>query len=112
MPKVVELLARKFNFLVCERRNTIVDFSVAATKSPIIFIGTGEHIDDFEAFKTKPFISKLLGEGAIEGLLDKANELNLKDNKELMQKLKDGRLKESDDSNANIFCMFRSIYPA
>ena len=36
-------------------------FSVAATKSPIIFIGTGEHIDDFEPFKTRPFISKLLG---------------------------------------------------
>ena len=35
--------------------------SVAATKSPIIFIGTGEHIDDFEPFKTRPFISKLLG---------------------------------------------------
>lgn len=34
---------------------------VAATKSPIIFIGTGEHIDDFEPFKTRPFISKLLG---------------------------------------------------
>lgn len=37
-------------------------FSVAETKSPIIFIGTGEHIDDFEPFKTRPFISKLLGE--------------------------------------------------
>lgn len=36
-------------------------FRVAATKSPIIFIGTGEHIDDFEPFKTRPFISKLLG---------------------------------------------------
>lgn len=36
--------------------------SVAATRSPIIFIGTGEHIDDFEPFKTQPFISKLLGE--------------------------------------------------
>lgn len=35
--------------------------SVAATKSPIIFIGTGEHIDDFESFKVQPFVSKLLG---------------------------------------------------
>lgn len=35
--------------------------SVAATESPITFIGTGEHIDDLEPFKTKPFISKLLG---------------------------------------------------
>ena len=39
--------------------------SVAATKSPVIFIGTGEHIDDFEQFKTKPFISKLLGKSIL-----------------------------------------------
>ncbi|KAK7880638.1 hypothetical protein WMY93_032716 [Mugilogobius chulae] len=31
---------------------------VAATRSPIIFIGTGEHIDDFEPFKTQPFIQQ------------------------------------------------------
>jgi signal recognition particle subunit SRP54 len=30
--------------------------AVAATHSPIIFIGTGEHIDDFEQFKVKPFV--------------------------------------------------------
>lgn len=45
--------------------------AVAATQSPIIFIGTGEHIDDLEPFKTKPFVSKLLGMGDIEGLIDK-----------------------------------------
>lgn len=42
--------------------NLCVVFSVAATKSPIIFIGTGEHIDDFESFKVQPFVSKLLGQ--------------------------------------------------
>jgi signal recognition particle subunit SRP54 len=63
---------------------------VAATKSPIIFIGTGEHIDDFEPFKTKPFISKLLGMGDIEGLVEKVNQLKLDDNEELMEKLKQG----------------------
>jgi signal recognition particle subunit SRP54 len=35
---------------------------VAATKSPVIFIGTGEHIDEFEVFDVKPFVSRLLGE--------------------------------------------------
>ncbi|XP_015762785.1 PREDICTED: signal recognition particle 54 kDa protein [Acropora digitifera] len=64
--------------------------AVAATKSPIIFIGTGEHIDDFEPFKTRPFISKLLGMGDIEGLIDKVNELKLEDNEELIDKLKHG----------------------
>ncbi|KAK7836007.1 hypothetical protein U0070_004098 [Myodes glareolus] len=65
--------------------------AVAATKSPIIFIGTGEHIDDFEPFKTQPFISKLLGMGDIEGLIDKVNELKLDDNEALIEKLKHGQ---------------------
>lgn len=65
--------------------------AVAATQSPIIFIGTGEHIDDLESFKTKPFISKLLGMGDIEGLIDKVNELKLDDNEELLEKIKHGQ---------------------
>lgn len=65
--------------------------AVAATKSPVLFIGTGEHIDDFEPFKVRPFISKLLGMGDIEGLIDKVNELKLDDNEELMKKLKHGQ---------------------
>lgn len=65
--------------------------AVAATKSPVIFIGTGEHIDDFEQFKVQPFVSKLLGMGDIEGLIDKVNELKLDDNEELMKKIKHGQ---------------------
>ncbi|GLH03941.1 Signal recognition particle 54 kDa protein [Gryllus bimaculatus] len=65
--------------------------AVAATESPIIFIGTGEHIDDFEPFKTKPFVSKLLGMGDIEGLIDKVNELKLDENEELIEKIKHGQ---------------------
>lgn len=64
---------------------------MAATNSPIIFIGTGEHIDDLESFKTKPFVSKLLGMGDIEGLIDKVNELKLDDNEELIEKIKHGQ---------------------
>lgn len=66
-------------------------YRVAATNSPIIFIGTGEHIDDLESFKTKPFVSKLLGMGDIEGLIDKVNELKLEDNEELLEKIKHGQ---------------------
>lgn len=36
--------------------------AVAATGSPILFIGTGEHIHDLEPFRARPFIGKLLGE--------------------------------------------------
>ena len=66
-------------------------FRVAATHSPVIFIGTGEHIDDFEQFKVQPFVSKLLGMGDIGGLIDKVNELKLEDNEELMKKLRHGQ---------------------
>ncbi|XP_003384056.1 PREDICTED: signal recognition particle 54 kDa protein-like [Amphimedon queenslandica] len=64
--------------------------AVAATESPITFIGTGEHIDDLEPFKTKPFISKLLGMGDIQGLVDKVSELGLDENEELVKKLQHG----------------------
>ncbi|RZB40072.1 signal recognition particle 54 kDa protein, partial [Asbolus verrucosus] len=65
--------------------------AVAATNSPIICIGTGEHIDDLESFKTNAFVSKLLGMGDIEGLIDKVNELKLEDNEELLEKIKHGQ---------------------
>lgn len=82
MSRIVDRLLKQIEFCFL--------FSVAATKSPIIFIGTGEHIDDFEPFKTKPFISKLLGMGDIQGLVEKVNDLKLEDNEELIEKLKHG----------------------
>jgi len=65
--------------------------AVAATKSPIVFIGTGEHIDEMEPFETNKFIKKLLNMGDIEGLIEKVNDLKLDDNPELVKNLKDGR---------------------
>ncbi|XP_034585071.1 signal recognition particle subunit SRP54 2 [Setaria viridis] len=49
--------------------------AVAATKSPVIFIGTGEHIPDFEVFDVKPFVSRLLGMGDLSGLMDKIQDV-------------------------------------
>ncbi|CAL4915588.1 unnamed protein product [Urochloa decumbens] len=48
--------------------------AVAATKSPVIFIGTGEHIPDFEVFEVKSFVSRLLGMGDLPGLVDKIKD--------------------------------------
>ena len=79
--------------------------SVAATKSPIIFIGTGEHTDDFEPFKTKPFISKLLGMGDIDGFIDKVNQLKLDDNEEVIEKLKHFTLRDMYEQFQNIMKM-------
>ena len=39
--------------------------AVAATESPVVFIGTGEHFDDFEPFEASSFIKRLLGLGDI-----------------------------------------------
>jgi len=66
--------------------------AVAATKSPIVFIGTGEHMDDFEPFDTKKFVQKLLGMGDIEGLVDKIKEAvpSMEDQNKLMQKISEG----------------------
>jgi len=43
--------------------------------APIKFIGTGEKIDDLEEFEPKRFVSRLLGLGDIETLLEKAKEI-------------------------------------
>ncbi|KAL3375009.1 hypothetical protein AABB24_006487 [Solanum stoloniferum] len=65
--------------------------AVAATKSPIIFIGTGEHMDEFEVFDVKPFVSRLLGMGDLSGLVNKIQDVVPMDQQpELLQKLSEG----------------------
>ncbi|KAK4745980.1 hypothetical protein SAY87_012292 [Trapa incisa] len=65
--------------------------AVAATKSPVIFIGTGEHMDEFEVFDVKPFVSRLLGMGDLTGFMDKIHEVVPVDQQpELLQKLSEG----------------------
>lgn len=48
--------------------------AVAATGAPIDFIGTGEKIEDIEKFRPERFVSRLLGMGDIETLLEKIEE--------------------------------------
>ncbi len=44
----------------------------AVTKAPIKFIGVGEKLDDLESFNPQGFVSRLLGMGDLEALLEKA----------------------------------------
>ncbi|GKZ19616.1 signal recognition particle [Aspergillus brasiliensis] len=44
--------------------------AVAATHTPIIYLGTGEHLMDLERFEPKAFIQKLLGMGDMAGLVE------------------------------------------
>jgi len=47
----------------------------AVTKAPIKFIGVGEKISDLEQFNPEGFVSRLLGMGDLEALLEKAKEV-------------------------------------
>ena len=49
--------------------------AVAEIGAPIKFIGTGERVDDFEVFDPARFISRLLGMGDIQSLIEKAEEV-------------------------------------
>ena len=60
--------------------------AVAATESPIIFIGTGEHFEDFEQFNPESFIKRLLGMGDIKGLFEKVQEVISKESQEKLTK--------------------------
>ncbi|QID88502.1 Signal recognition particle [Saccharomyces pastorianus] len=66
--------------------------AVAATNTPIIFIGTGEHIHDLEKFSPKSFISKLLGIGDIESLFEQLQTVsNKEDAKATMENIQKGK---------------------
>ncbi|MBI2548560.1 signal recognition particle protein [Candidatus Woesearchaeota archaeon] len=47
----------------------------AVTGAPVTFIGVGEKLDDLEEFRPEGFVSRLLGMGDLEALLEKAQEV-------------------------------------
>lgn len=76
--------------------------AVAATKTPIVFIGTGEHVGDLEIFKPTTFISKLLGIGDIQGLIEHVQSLNLHQDaghKQTIEHIKEGKFTLRDFQN-------------
>ena len=48
--------------------------AVAETGAPVVFVGTGEHIDELEKFDASRFISRLLGMGDLQSLLEAAQD--------------------------------------
>ncbi|KAK1549184.1 hypothetical protein Q3G72_024835 [Acer saccharum] len=49
--------------------------AVAATKNPVIFIGTGVLIDEFRVFGVRQFVSRMLGMGDCFRCMDKIHEV-------------------------------------
>lgn len=52
--------------------------AVAATGAPIKFIGTGEKVEDVEAFVPSRFVGRLLGMGDLETLIEKVRDAEVK----------------------------------
>jgi signal recognition particle subunit SRP54 len=52
--------------------------AVAATGAPIKLVGTGEKIEDIEAFVPSRFVGRLLGMGDLETLLEQVREAEVK----------------------------------
>jgi len=66
--------------------------AVAATNSPIIFLGVGETFDDLEPFEAKSFIKRLLGLGDISTLFKTVQEAIPKEKQtELAKTLQEGK---------------------
>lgn len=70
--------------------------SAAATSSRVMFIGTGERIDDLEQFSPTRFVGKLLGMGDIKALLEMAKSLELQADENQTKRLLSGKISIED----------------
>ncbi|KAK0503326.1 SRP54-type protein [Armillaria luteobubalina] len=89
--------------------------AVAATKTPIIFLGVGEHLHDLDRFSPQPFISKLLGLGDVQGLMEHMQDLatqNPDKQKEMAKKLEEGKLSIRDWREQISNVMNMSVLPS
>ena len=69
----------------------------AETKAPVYFIGTGEKINDLEEFNPKQFLSRLLGMGDLQNLIEKIKSVTDEDKqKKIQEKLEQGKLSLED----------------
>lgn len=65
------------------------------TKASVFFIGTGEKMSDIETFSPSSFISRILGLGDLESLVEKvktATSFSEKEQKKLKKKLEEGKI--------------------
>ena len=69
----------------------------AETKAGVYFITTGETINDLEEFKPKSFLSRLLGMGDLQALIEKIKSVTNEDEQEKIQKrLEEGKITLTD----------------
>ncbi len=69
----------------------------AETKAPVYFIGTGEKINDIEEFNPKSFLSRLLGMGDLETLIEKIKSVTEeKSQRKIQENIEGGKLTLND----------------
>ncbi|MBI4258880.1 MAG: signal recognition particle protein [Thaumarchaeota archaeon] len=70
--------------------------AAAATGATILFIGTGERIDDLEAFSPTRFVGRLLGLGDIKALLERAKDLEQEADEKKVKRIMSGKMTIDD----------------
>ncbi len=70
--------------------------AAAATGAQIMYIGTGERIDDLEKFSPTRFVGRLLGMGDIQALLDMAKRLESGGDEERLKRISHGKMNMED----------------
>jgi signal recognition particle subunit SRP54 len=68
----------------------------AATGAQIMYIGTGERIDDLEKFSPTRFVGKLLGMGDVQAILDLAKRLENEGDDVRMKRISSGKMNMED----------------
>ena len=70
--------------------------SSAATGAKVMFIGTGERIDDLEQFSPTRFVGRMLGMGDIKALLEMAKSLEVQADENQTKRLLGGKMTIED----------------
>jgi signal recognition particle subunit SRP54 len=70
--------------------------AAAATGAKILFIGTGERVDDLEVFSPTRFVGRLLGLGDIRALIERAKELEIEADEKKVQRMVSGKMTIDD----------------
>ena len=70
--------------------------AVLATGAKVLFIGTGERIDDLEQFSPTSFVGRLLGMGDIKALLEMARNLEIQSDENQAKRLMSGKMTIED----------------
>jgi signal recognition particle subunit SRP54 len=68
----------------------------AATGAQVMYLGTGERIDDLEKFAPTRFVGRLLGMGDIQAVLDLANRLEDEADGIRMKRISSGKMNMED----------------